>query len=148
MGGGGGGGGGQKDLASEARAIHILAIDLKITFKARFVSGKLIIQARLDIQVDASPKVISNDRSILGTTSRGSVSVNDNNPNKVLHFHILGSTDFGGWVLAQQDWGSMNHYDNPPFTLLNKVLNLIQSQKAYATVIVPYWPYWPGQTWC
>ena len=94
--GGGGGGGGQKDLASEARAIHILAIDLKITFKARFVSGKLIIQARLDIQVDASPKVISNDRSILGTTSRGSVSVNDNNPNEVLHFHILGSTDFGG----------------------------------------------------
>ena len=55
-----------------------------------------IIQARLDIRVDASPNIILNDRPILGPTSRGLVHVNDNNPNKVLQLHLWGSTDFRG----------------------------------------------------
>ena len=39
----------------------------------------------------------------------------------------------------------MNNYVIPPFVLLNKVLDLIQNQMAYANVIAPDWP---GQKSC
>jgi hypothetical protein len=47
-------------------------------------------------------------------------------------------------ALAQQDWSQHNNYVNPPFRLLPKVLEVIKSQKATATIIAPYWP---GQPW-
>ena len=46
-------------------------------------------------------------------------------------------------ALAQQNWGSENNFVNPPFRLLNRVLDLIIAQKAYATVIAPHWPCHP-----
>ncbi|KAK6196318.1 hypothetical protein SNE40_001564 [Patella caerulea] len=41
--------------------------------------------------------------------------------------------------LAQSDWGIHNNYVNPPFRILNKVLDVIVAQKACATVIAPKW---------
>ena len=43
-------------------------------------------------------------------------------------------------ALAQQNWGSENNFVNAPFRLLNRVLDVIIAQKAYATVIAPHWP--------
>ena len=47
-------------------------------------------------------------------------------------------------ALAQQDWGQENNFVNPPFRMLSSVLQVIQRQEAYATVIAPLWP---GQPW-
>ena len=47
-------------------------------------------------------------------------------------------------ALAQTDWACENNYVNPPFRLINRVLDVVISQRAYATVIAPRWP---GQVW-
>jgi len=47
-------------------------------------------------------------------------------------------------ALGQQDWHSHNNWVNPPFRLLNKVIEVIIQQKAWATLIAPRWP---GQAW-
>ena len=47
-------------------------------------------------------------------------------------------------ALAQTDWASKNNYVNPPFALIPKVLDIIQSQGATATLIAPKWE---GQFW-
>ena len=47
-------------------------------------------------------------------------------------------------ALAQRDWTRMNNYVNAPFFLIPRVLDVIESQRAVATVIAPFWP---AQTW-
>jgi len=47
-------------------------------------------------------------------------------------------------ALAQSNWGQENNYVNPPFCLIPRVLDVVQSQKAYATIIAPMWK---AQTW-
>ena len=47
-------------------------------------------------------------------------------------------------ALSQKDWTLENNFVNPPIRLLDKVLDVIQQQKAHATVIAPWWP---AQTW-
>ena len=43
-------------------------------------------------------------------------------------------------ALAQADWQEKNNYLNAPFALIPRILDLLQEQKADATIIVPYWP--------
>lgn len=47
-------------------------------------------------------------------------------------------------ALSQVNWHLENNFVNAPFCLLHKVLDVVQTQKAYATVIAPKWL---GQTW-
>ncbi len=47
-------------------------------------------------------------------------------------------------ALAQNNWGHMNNYVNAPFRLLHRVLDVLQTQRAVATVLAPWWP---AQTW-
>lgn len=47
-------------------------------------------------------------------------------------------------ALAQKDWTYVNNYVNAPFGLLSQVLEVIQSQRASATIIAPWWE---GQIW-
>lgn len=46
-------------------------------------------------------------------------------------------------ALAQKDWSVMNNYVNAPFFLIPRVLDVIESQRAIATVIAPIWPAQP-----
>ena len=48
-------------------------------------------------------------------------------------------------ALAQQNWGQLNNFVNPPFRLISQVLDVLRAQSATATLIAPYWP---GQVWC
>jgi hypothetical protein len=47
-------------------------------------------------------------------------------------------------ALAQSDWGIENNFVNPPFRMLDKVMDIIMKQRAWATVIAPKWT---GQIW-
>ena len=47
-------------------------------------------------------------------------------------------------ALGQSDWGGENNWVNPPFRLIPRVLDVIEAQRADATVIAPMWP---GQPW-
>ncbi len=51
--------------------------------------------------------------------------------------HFLDPLAVGMDALAQQDLAEENNYVNPPFCMLTQVLDIIQNQKAYATVIAP-----------
>lgn len=42
-------------------------------------------------------------------------------------------------ALSQDDWGKENNYVNPPFRLLNQVLQIIIAQRAWATIVAPRW---------
>jgi hypothetical protein len=47
-------------------------------------------------------------------------------------------------ALAQQDWAMHNNFVNPPFRLIPKILQVIETQGAHATLIAPWWE---AQTW-
>ena len=47
-------------------------------------------------------------------------------------------------ALAQQNWQLENNYVNPPFALINKVLDVVTKQKCLATILTPIWK---AQTW-
>ena len=47
-------------------------------------------------------------------------------------------------ALGQTDWGAENNWVNPPFRLIPRVLDVIEAQRADATLIAPMWP---GQPW-
>ena len=42
-------------------------------------------------------------------------------------------------ALAQTDWGVFNNWVNPPFRMIPKILKVIKSQQAEATLIAPMW---------
>lgn len=48
-------------------------------------------------------------------------------------------------ALKQMDWALHNNFVNPPFRFLNKVLQVVKNQRAWATVIAPKWR---NQLWC
>lgn len=47
-------------------------------------------------------------------------------------------------ALAQFNWAKENNYCFPPFRLIQNLLNCIESQGAYATIVAPMWV---GQSW-
>ncbi|KAF0298323.1 hypothetical protein FJT64_004336 [Amphibalanus amphitrite] len=47
-------------------------------------------------------------------------------------------------ALGQSDWGQHMNFVNPPFRLIPRVLDLVEAQRAEATLIAPLWP---GQPW-
>ena len=47
-------------------------------------------------------------------------------------------------ALGQADWGQHLNFVNPPFRLIPRVLDVVEAQRAEATLIAPLWP---GQPW-
>ena len=47
-------------------------------------------------------------------------------------------------AMAQTDWNAENNFVNPPIRFLGKILQIVQEQKAHATIVAPWWP---AQAW-
>ncbi|XP_043246606.1 uncharacterized protein LOC122394089 isoform X3 [Amphibalanus amphitrite] len=47
-------------------------------------------------------------------------------------------------ALGQRDWHEHNNFVNPPFRMVPRVLDVVEAQRATATLIAPLWP---GQPW-
>ena len=47
-------------------------------------------------------------------------------------------------ALGQRDWHQHNNFVNPPFRMVPRVLDVVEAQRATATLIAPLWP---GQPW-
>ena len=124
-----------------------MAVDNQMTLQAAYLSGgrqlesRPVVENELNVQVDASFKYVSLLRSGVETSSRR--PLHDNLASRV-QFDVWDPLTCGLNVLAQTDWASKNNYVNPPFTLIPKVLDIIQSQGATATLIAPKWE---GQLW-
>ena len=143
-------GGASKELDCLARDIHLMAMDNKITLQAAYLSGvenwKADQLSRMSSTYEwmLHPNLFRYLDRVWG-------------PHQVDRFASFMTTQLpeynsmfwdplthGVNALAQTDWASKNNYVNPPFSLIPKVLDIIQSQGATATLIAPKWE---GQVW-
>ena len=143
-------GGPSKDLSRIATAIWATAVDLNMTITAKFLAGSLNTHA------DFLSRILSHHDWRLNPNLFHYLD-NTWGPHDVDRFASLVTTQLprynslyadpmtaGVDALAQQDWGLLNNYVCPPFRLLHRVLETVQSQGAVATVIAPCWP---AQSW-
>ena len=143
-------GGASTELDCLARDIHLMAIENKITLQAAYLSGvenwKADQLSRMSSTYEwmLHPNLFQLLDRVWG-------------PHQVDRFASFMTTHLpeynsmfwdplthGVDALAQTDWASKNNYVNPPFALIPKVLDIIQSQGAIATLIAPKWE---GQFW-
>ena len=139
-------------LSEIARVIFAEASALKVTLQARHLAGRLnLVADRLSRLTPNStyswsihPGIFSFLDHVWGphTCDRFADIMNHVCPkyNSLYHDPLTAGVD----ALAQQDWSQENNFVNPPFAMISRVLHVIQSQQAMATLIAPWWP---GQTW-
>ena len=143
-------GGPSVELTQVATAIWELIVENNIVISARYLAGRLNTEAdylsRLVSHTEwkLNPKLFSYLDRLWG-------------PHTVDRFASMCTTQLMRYnsqyldpcteavdALAQVDWREENNYVNPPFRLLNRVLDVVQMQEASATVIAPVWP---AQSW-
>ena len=138
-------GGPSRVLTSIARAIWTLAVENGISINCKHIAGKdNVIADRLSRLPDKHdwrlhPRIFMYLDSLWGphTIDRFASYLNCQLP--VYNSRFADPHSSGIDALAQTNWGQHNNYVNPPFCLLQQVLDVICHQQAVATVIAPYW---------
>lgn len=143
-------GGPSRELSEMATTIWVLAHELKVELTVSHIRGIHNVRADQLSRVKSShewelhPKMFKFVDSIWGphTIDRFATWIN----HKVEVYNSWGydPRTSGVDALGQADWGCHNNYVNPPFGVINKVLNVIEKQRAVATLIAPWWP---AQSW-
>ena len=132
-------------LTALAESIWEVAHRLGISVQASFLAGRLNCQAdrlsRLSPQYEWSlcPSLFRFIDRLYGphTVDRFASQATAMLPR--YNSRYLDPLTSGVDALAQQDWGEEVNFVNPPFRLLNQVIEVIISQKAHATIIAPMW---------
>ena len=143
-------GGPVKELTEIAKLIWAESIMHNITIVARHLSGKLNTQAdRLSRAVDKREWMLARPLFRFLDTMWGPHTVDrfasaTSTQLPVYNTRFMDPNGMAVDALAQKNWFSENNFVNPPIRLLDKVLQVIQDQRAHATVIAPWWP---AQTW-
>lgn len=143
-------GGPKKDLTEIACAIWKLCITLNTHIQISHIRGLENIESdRLSREIDnynwmLHPNLFKMIDILYGphTVDRFASGVNS----QLSRFNSRYWEPFteGIDALSQQNWCTEMNYVNAPFRLLPRILEVIQAQKAEATVIAPWWP---GQPW-
>ena len=143
-------GGSTKELDMVARQIHQQAINMNTKIVASYISGVKNWQAdqlsrlKSTYEWKLHPNLFRLIDSYWGphNIDRFASMMTAQIPNyNSLYWDPLTS---GVNALAQKDWSLLNNYVNAPFSLLPKVLDIIEQQHATATIIAPIWP---AQIW-
>ena len=143
-------GGPMEELTDVAKQIWAEAIQHNITVVAKHLSGKLNSQADgLSRAVDKHEWMLSRPLfryldAVWGphTVDRFASATSTQLP--VYNSRFLDPNGMKVDALAQKDWLTENNFVNPPIRLLDKVVDIVQHQRAHATIIAPWWP---AQTW-
>ncbi|GFN85014.1 reverse transcriptase [Plakobranchus ocellatus] len=93
--------------------------------------------------VDASPSVSVPGRGV-GAPQYRQVRLNEHNTVSKVQQPVSRPFYMRCRSLHQSDWATENNFVNAPIRLLDRILEIIYSQKAYATVIAPAWR---AKTW-
>jgi ribonuclease HI len=138
-------GGPSKELTQLASAIWAAAYDKSMTVTAKYLAGVDNVAAdqlsRLSVKYEwkLHPRLFTYIDKLWGphTIDRFATLANAQLPK----FNSLYAEPFSAGVdaLAQTDWASHNNFVNAPFRLTQQVLDLVQAQKATATIIAPLW---------
>lgn len=142
-------GGPSAELSQLAQAIWAEAIDLGVQLRSKHLAGSLNIHAdqlsRLESPYEwrLHPKVFALLDRQWGphTIDRFASMMTTHLPmyNSMYHDPYTSGVD----ALAQQDWVGHMNFVNPPFFLIQKVLQVIKEQQAEATLVAPWWPAQP-----
>ena len=142
-------GGSEKKLSELATAIWSECYQLDICLHAKHLAGKdncLADQlSRMSMKYDwmLHPALFEYIEKLYGPhdIDRFASMVTTQLPlyNSLTYDACTGGVD----ALAQKDWARMNNYVNTPFFLIPRVLDVIETQKAVATIIAPIWPAQP-----
>ena len=143
-------GGPSCELSDIAERIWALAYEMGVTLTARHLPGVENVEAdrlsRLSTQYEwkLNPRFFRQINRMWGPHSIDRFASIVTSQLPVYNSRYLDPQTSGIDALAQHDWGQNNNYVNPPFRMLDQVLDVIIAQQAYATVIAPLWR---GQAW-
>jgi ribonuclease HI len=142
-------GGSSKELSQLASAIWTEAHERSITIQAKHLAGVDNVAAdhlsRLSNKYEwkLNPRLFNYIDKLWGphTIDRFASLANTQLPkfNSLYAEPLTAGID----ALAQRDWAQHNNFVNPPFRMIQRVLDVVQSQKAWATIIAPVWPAQP-----
>ena len=142
-------GGPSEPLTQIARAIWNVAITNQIRIHARYLRGKDNTQADALSRLDDTQSWMLNPHLFKFLDSTWGPHTIDrfadfrNKQIPVYNSRYRDPQCVGVDALSQQDWDRHNNWVCPPFRLLDQVLDIIEKQKATATIIAPWWPAQP-----
>ena len=142
-------GGPSPALSQLANAVWLEAYDRELTLTSRYLQGTLNVTAdMLSLLSDHYEWQLNRGlfkylNSLWGphTVDRFATMVNAQLP--MYNSRFADPHTSGIDALAQQDWNRHNNFVNPPFRLIPKVLQVVEKQRAQATIIAPWWPAQP-----
>jgi ribonuclease HI len=143
-------GGSEKKLSELATAIWSECYRLNIQLQAKHLAGKdncLADQlSRMSMKYDwmLHPAVFNYIETIYGPHDIDRFASMLTTQLPVYNSLAYDPGTSGVDALAQKDWGPLNNFVNPPFFLIPNILNVVEEQRAVATLIAPIWP---AQTW-
>lgn len=142
-------GGPSRELTQLASAIWTEANNQSMSVKAKYLAGVDNVAAdRLSRLSDKyewklHPRLFAYIDKLWGphTMDRFATLAN----RQLLNFNSLYAEPLTSGVdaLAQTDWAVHNNFVNAPFRMIQQVLDVVQTQKAEATIIAPRWPAQP-----
>lgn len=138
-------GGPSAEMSQVAMAIWTLAVENNITISAKYLAGRLNTEADYLSRLVShhewrlNPKIFKCLDNIWGPHTVDRFASMATNQIDKYNSQYLDPQTSAVDALAQTDWAKENNYVNPPFRLLNQVINLVHQQKAVATVIAPKW---------
>lgn len=142
-------GGPSPDLSQLATSVWMAAHDKGLTLSARYLQGTLNVTADMlsrlsdhyEWQLNKSLFVYLDQ--MWGPHSIDRFATMSNALMPMYNSRYADPYTSGIDALAQQNWAKHNNFVNPPFRLIPKVLQVVEKQKASATVIAPWWPAQP-----
>lgn len=143
-------GGQSRDLNKIAKDIWVGANQFNMTLTATYLAGCLNVEAdylsRLSTRYEWTlhPKLFQYLDNLWGPHTVDRFANMGNHVLPKYNSRYMDPLCSAVDALAQSDWGAENNWINPPFRLLNQVLDKIVASQAWATVIAPAWL---GQTW-
>lgn len=144
-------GGPNKKLNIIARQIWALVINNKIQISAKHLAGSQNVQADMLSRIQSQYEWGLNlhlfqylDR-VWGPHTLDRFASFKTTLLKRYNSQYLDPQCCGVDALAQSDWGTENNFVNAPIRLLDRILQVISSQKATATIIAPMWR---AKSWC
>jgi hypothetical protein len=144
-------GGPSQELTDVARAIWDHALQNNIGISAKHLAGSLNLEAdwlsRLPVSPSEwklNPRLFCYLNTLWGPHTIDRFSTMINTHLKCYNSRFWDPLTHGVDALAQNDWSSHNNFVNPPWRLLNKILDVVVAQGAAATIIAPRWP---SQRW-
>lgn len=138
-------GGSNKLLSEIATEIWSLSIRNNFLIQAKYIQGKHNIRAdglsrlRPHYEWQLHPGVFQYIDKIFGPHTIDRFASFMNSHCRVYNSLFLDPGTSGIDALQQRDWGGENNFVNCPIRLLGKVVEIIRSQKALATIIAPMW---------